>query len=76
MLQDDLDKFERELSQLHCLKDIQKRDRDGRLTPVKLMYASCPHCKALDTIAKLRAWNANGRRGRAPASASRPRPPA
>jgi hypothetical protein len=73
MLQDDLDKFERELSQLHCLRDIHRRDRDGRLTPVKLLYANCPHCKALDTIAKLRAWNANSRRRRPPASRPHPR---
>lgn len=55
MLQDDLDKFEREVLRLRCLKEAWVYDEHGKLVRIKLPHLSCPDCQALETIAKLRA---------------------
>lgn len=57
-LKKELDKLEKIISDLRCLKDISPEP--AKDNPNYYKRTKCPHCHALETIARIRAESASG----------------
>lgn len=54
-LRDELDKLEKRIKRLHCLAVPMPRDAQGNISYNWPKDFYCPHCRALETIRRLKA---------------------